>query len=479
MSLDDVLLKRFTVEEFSREFLLYKALKTDIYTKNVLIPMGVDGVDYENFDKNLRYYAEKACKRVHEGKYFFSPFRELDVPKPPYVNLSEARKNNKVRTLSIATIRDVIFQKLLYNSIEDFCEKQFNQLGEQVSFAYRKGKSAPLAVSNIYSSIRNEGFLYALDGDIKKFFDEIPHDKLYQKLENFFGVENTLTLKYLKRFFSADRVEYSDYHGNVKKYYNRKPKRKIREKGIPQGGVLSGLIANIYLHDFDTYVVKDLYSKYDYQIKYFRYADDFLVLFKNDKIIGRVFEDIRTFLQAEGLIVHDIGEKTKVIDMSSHKKGKVEFLGFEISSKGIGVKQANIQKFKNRVIEIVESTKMYKNSPQKGLKIMVDRLRYKILGNYAFEQSLNICELCGKERQERNWLSYFLILTDVRILRSLDVWLRKVIYRSYFNKTGKRLRKSTLKQLDIPSLERLYYKYKRDIRKEKEYCHCIMIDEDI
>lgn len=67
-----------------------------------------------------------------------------------------------------------------------------------------------------------------------------------------------------------------------KLFHNVKVKREKREKGIPQGGILSGLLANIYLYDFDLWMIKTLNEKYD--LKYIRYADDFLVLLKNSKI---------------------------------------------------------------------------------------------------------------------------------------------------------------------------------------------------
>jgi RNA-directed DNA polymerase len=92
----------------------------------------------------------------------------------------------------------VIFQKVFYAAIEDFCEDKFIQIDSEVSFAYRKRKSAPLAIRKIYEAMNEENFLYALDGDIKKFFDEIPHDNLLQKLHRFFGKGNKLTITFLK-----------------------------------------------------------------------------------------------------------------------------------------------------------------------------------------------------------------------------------------------------------------------------------------
>lgn len=327
------------MENFANQFKKYKLNKTDIYRKKVLIPMGVDGLDWRNFERNIQIIGSQVCKRAGNGSYFFSPFRELEVPKPPYITLKDAQKAGKTRVLSIATIKDVLFQKLFYTAIENYCEMKFNQNNPDVNFAYRRGKSAPMAVREIYKYISSEDYKYALDGDLQKFFDEIDHELLLRKITEFFGDENTLTITYLKRFFSADKVPFTDYNGNVDLYYSKKPKRVKREKGIPQGGVLSGLVANIFLYNFDCYVAKELYGKYKGEIKYLRYADDFVVLFKNKKDIVPVYEEIKRYLEEEKLTLHEIGEKTKVVDMSVEEKQKLEFLGYEISPKGINIKR--------------------------------------------------------------------------------------------------------------------------------------------
>ena len=469
--MDDKIQAAYTPECFIETFKTYKEAKTDIYTKIVKIPMGVDGVDWKDFERNINAIAEHVCKRAREGRHFFSPFREIEIPKPPYTRLQDARKENKIRILSIATIKDVIFQKILYSVIEDYCEMKFDQLENEVSYAYRRGKSAPIAAKNIYNSIVNEGYQYALDGDIKKFFDEIPHDRLCDKIKLFFGEDQDLVNKYLRRFVSSDRVEYSDYNGDVEKYYNQKPKRTVRKKGIPQGGVLSGLVANIYLNDLDGFVVQKLYPKYNDQIKYLRYADDFIVLFKDSKDIHNVYTDIKLYLANEGLEIHDIGDKTKEIDFSQEA---LEFLGFAISPKGISIRKINVEKFKKRLVEKINNSKIYSQDTSKGLGIMLGKMRFKLLGSGAFDEEFTICPLCGKKRYARSWMRYFLAITDVRQLRTLDIWIRKVVYRSYYHKTHSRLKKSRFLAYDLPSLEKLYYEYKKENRTSvaSDNCHC-------
>jgi hypothetical protein len=94
------------------------------------------------------------------------------------------------------------------------------------------------------------------------------------------------------------------------------------------------------------------------------------------------------------------------------------------------------------------------------------------LGNYAFGDVQNFCDFCKKEIPQRNWLTYFSSITDVKILRALDIWIRKRIYNTFFQKTKTRLTKQKLLQFDIPSLEKQYYHIKKELNKKKEYCFC-------
>ncbi|WP_045144709.1 reverse transcriptase domain-containing protein [Clostridium butyricum] len=468
MNLDEKLFEIFTEENFKQEFLNYKIEKTDQYTNSILIPMGTDGVDWMTFEKNLDKLAEHTCKRVREGQYFFLPFREKEVPKPPYIDLKAAKRNNKTRVLSIAVIRDVIFQKLLYKVIEEYCEEKFKDI-DDISFAYRSGKSTQMVINKIYK-LFTKGYYYILNGDIKKFYDEIPHDKLLDSIEKFFGVENKSILTLLKRFISADKVSYNDYKGNVKKYYRKKPNREIRAKGIPQGGVLSGIVANIYMYDFDKEVKELLRNNYK-NIRYFRYADDFVIITQHNEYIDPIYSELYNLLNKKGLHLHSIGEKTKKLDVSNIGKEKLEFLGFEVSPKGIRVKRDNINKFKFRIKDKIDNTKIYKRSPEKGLSLLIKKINFKILGNAAFETEKNICEVYGKIIQERNWMSHYKTITDVRQLKNLDRWIRKQIYTKYYYCIKTRLKKESLNNSELKSLKKVYYVYKKKNFKEN-FCNC-------
>lgn len=466
MTLDRKLIQSSTPDDIVEQFNLYKTLKTDDIDgkTKVKIEMGVDGVYWETFEKNIQNVANDMSVRIANGTYFFHPFREVIKAKDFGVSVEEAIKNDRFRVLSIASVGDVIFQKIVYDVVSNFSETIFNQI-KNVSFGYRKGYSASAAARQVYRHVQ-DGFVHVLDADIKGFFDNISHELLYNKLKEYFGEGNPLILKYLKRFYSADKVEWKSYNGNVKKFYRKKPVRIHRTVGIPQGGVLSGLVANFFLHDFDKWVVGILGEELNTEIRYVRYADDFVILLKDVSKVMEIKERVRAQLEAIKLTLHPDSKKTKILDLSV-KGVAVEFVGFSISETGIRVKKSNVERFKSRALELIRDAKIYTNH-RKSLHFFIKRrLMFKLIGNAA---KFRRCEVCKKLEQRRSWLDFFLTITDVQQLRAIDRWMRQQLYKLIYEKAGTRLKKRDLEDLGLESLEKLYYKYRK--KKNEDFCVC-------
>lgn len=222
------------------------------------------------------------------------------------MSVKEAEKQGKIRILSVATIRDVITQKLLYDFLSPITEGKFSEL-PYVSFAYRKNVSAQKAAQKVFKDL-NDGYIYALDADLKGFFDTISHEKLFNQIQTFFEDMPDIE-KMLYRFIHVD-IGY-------KHKYKNKVIRKKRRKGIPQGGIISGMLANIYLHQFDYWVMTVIKTKYE--IRYTRYADDFIILAKNIEDIIRVKEECKMYLDNIDLILHPDSNKTKICTVVNKK----------------------------------------------------------------------------------------------------------------------------------------------------------------
>ncbi|TVP60097.1 MAG: hypothetical protein EA343_18350 [Nodularia sp. (in: Bacteria)] len=279
--LDDVLVEYFQPEKLKAAFEEYEKNKTDFFNPDeIKVQMGADGISYQTFKKELDLRCQLLSNRLLKGTYQFYTFREVAVPKP----------SGGTRCLSIATIRDVIVQKVLYEAIYNEVERDFQatKILDKVSCAYRKSKSAPYAASLIHRYIK-QGFVFALDADIVKFFDKISHHRLIEIIKQKFG-EDSLATKLLIRFIRTGGVYYKNKRNQTYFFHHRKPtklkRRIIRIEGIPQGGVLSGMLANLYLHEFDCWVINDLSKRYP--LRYVRYADDFVILLKEQKNIPLV-----------------------------------------------------------------------------------------------------------------------------------------------------------------------------------------------
>lgn len=475
----------------------------------ISIPMGADGVTYQDFEKRLENgYAEQLAQRLQNGKYLFYPFREIVIlKKPPSINyrptrkeLFEARERDEVRILAVASIRDVLVQNILYEVIRPKVEGLFISLDKStkhnpkpVSFAYRKGKSAPQAARIAYHHMKN-GFLYVLNADLRRFFDTIPTNNLLAICAKYVG-SDTLTFKLLRRFITVDRVEYFSYNwakddqGNrvseriftlrkprfyEGKYKLNQPQKVPRKAGVPQGGVLSGLLANLYLHDFDEWVINELAK--EIPIRYVRYADDFIILAKFEKDLPVVYEKIYSKLTSPfekgglELQMHPIDYndpynpkgKTHYVDM---RRSSIKFVGFQITPNKLCIHPDNIRRFKERWIEVVKSEETMRieiRKPKKRLRRLIRKLSYKIHGQVELVPCTETEETWEKRR---SWINFFAASEDIRQIKKLDSWMRRQIY-SQFRESLPNLTNKDLRRLGLPSLVRAYY----HIRETKPPC---------
>ncbi|WP_211231158.1 reverse transcriptase domain-containing protein [Cetobacterium somerae] len=307
-------------------------------------------------------------------------------------------------------------------------------------------------------------------------------------LYKFFGKDNKILLTILKNFLYSYRITSKNlketrYKGRklrptLKIFHNVKVKRERREKGIPQGGVLSGLLANIYLYDFDLWISNILRRKYD--LKYIRYADDFLILLKNDEKIEEIFKEVESQLSKKELKVHPLGEKSEVINLNERS---TNYVGFEIKKNKVKVKKNNEIAFKNKIKLILnEAEKLQEFEEKKSIKVLnniIRKINFKIIGNRAFYEK---CEKCGKEPDYKNWIGYFGNITDVHQLKKIDRWIFNNLKFFMYKNFGFKIKKSNYYYLkannfeqNLYKLRRLeleYYGYRKSLRKKIEFCKC-------
>ena len=252
---------------------------------------GVDGKefsDYENVE-TVEELLKGLEKELVEGTYKPQAVLRVYIPKP----------DGKERPLGIPTIRDRVVQAAAKLILEPIFEADFKEF----SYGFREGKSSHQALQAVWKWM-NFGYTEVIDADIQGFFDNIPHDKLLQSVAR--RVSDGKMMRLIKLFLKAP-IREDDNEG--------KPR-----KGTPQGGVISPLLANIYLNHLDQFWTKKGYYKY---AKLVRYADDFVVLC--EKNMKFYLGEVKRLIENLGLTLNE--KKTHVVDTCQQG---YDFLGFTL-----------------------------------------------------------------------------------------------------------------------------------------------------
>lgn len=311
---------------------------------------GVDGVAFSDIEQQgLGFWIEQVSQMLRNREYVPQPVKRVYIQKP----------DGGQRPLGIPTIRDRVVQAACRIVIEPIFEAHFND----GSYGYRPKRGAADAVRQIERLIK-QGYVHVYDADLKGYFDNIPQDRLMDKIAR--RISDSSMLALIRRFLRAPvaRVDESG-HSTITK----------TTKGTPQGGVVSPLFANIYLNDFSQLINTKT------PCRMISYADDFVVLSKKP-FTGVQRAWIREKLEAEGLRLNEA--KTQVVDMSRRRSG-FDFLGFNFKKvpcfwkKGhwyikVQPSKKSQEKFKDAIRKIV------KHSTSKKLEQLIEAVNPIIRG---------------------------------------------------------------------------------------------------
>ena len=262
---------------------------------------GIDGKTFEQIEERggTEKYLEEIAGELKRKDYKPQAVRRVYIPKT----------TGGKRPLGIPVIKDRVVQMAVKIVIEPIFEADF----QNNSYGFRPKRNAHQAVDDVKNHLF-KGRTKVIDADISKYFDTIPHDKLMQVVAK--RVVDKQILKLIKMWLRAPIVE---ERGDGKK------ECKGSDKGTPQGGVISPLLANIYLNVLDTlWVVKKVQERLGARLV--RYADDSVILCRGNT--GRILKGIKRVLDDLGLILNE--EKTCVVDA---RHGSFNLLGFTIGVK--------------------------------------------------------------------------------------------------------------------------------------------------
>lgn len=345
---------------------------------------GVDGEDIKSFEGRLEKNLYKIWNRMSSGSYHPKAVRRVEIPK----------EDGRKRPLGIPTISDRVAQEVVRARLEPVVEKFFHR----DSYGYRPNKSAPQAVG----SCRERCWKYdwVLDVDIQKFFDTIDHE-LMMKAVRKHAPEAWMVL-YIERWLKAP-VEHED--GKVEESH----------RGTPQGGVISPLLANLYLHyAFDAWMERTFPG-----IKFERYADDIVIHCQSAEQSEQIKQALAKRLEECELKLHP--EKTKVVYCKDgSRKGlyptkKFTFLGYTFQQRS--AQNSYTGKKFNRFLPAVSGNKAKK-------------FRQELKAERIFGMHQHSLEELTKELNPRvrGWYGYFSHYYKSALHRMCD-WLDNSIVR--------------------------------------------------
>lgn len=255
---------------------------------------GVDGQSIERFAARPEAYLAELGRDLRTGDYRPEAIRRVEIPKG----------DGTARPLGIPAVKDRIAQTAVKSVIEPIFEVMFHPS----SHGFRPGRSCKDALREVARLI-GEGHRYAVDADLKGYFDSIPHERLMERVEE--RIADGRVLDLLRGWLKQDIMDGME--------------QWTPTEGTPQGGVISPLLANIYLHPLD-----ELMASHGY--KMVRYADDFVVLCQNREEAEAALALVRAWVAKNGLSLHP--DKTHI--GNCWKKGEgFSFLGYSFEASGV------------------------------------------------------------------------------------------------------------------------------------------------
>ena len=372
--------------------------------------VGIDKVTKKEYIEKLNSNIKDLIKRMKRMSYKPKAVRRTYIPKPG---------SDKKRPLGIPAFEDKIVQDIMSQILEAIYEPMFKEF----SYGFRPGRSCHQAIAYLDKMLHREKVNYVVDLDIKGFFDNIDHEWLIKFIE--YRIRDKVYIRYIKRFLKSGILEQG--------------KLISAEKGTPQGGIISPILGNIYLH----FVLDDWFEKVvERQTKGYagmvRYADDSVACFQYKEEAEKYLRSVKKRLAKFGLEVSE--EKTKILEFGRFaarerkKQGKrkpetFEFLGFtHYCSTGKNgqfraKRKTSGKKFRAKVQEMKQ---WLRSRMQYKVTDTIKLLNIKLVGHYRYYGITD-----NTEAVRRYWRIVTIMLYKTLNRRTQK---NKYSYKEYYNK---------------------------------------------
>jgi len=298
---------------------------------------GVDGQSVDRFAAKAEVYLSELSTALRESSYRPQAVKRVEIPKG----------DGRTRPLGIPTVKDRIVQQAVRLVIEPIFESGFCD----GSYGFRPERGCRDALREV-DRLLKEGYTHVVDADLQSYFDTIPHDRLMARVEE--RVSDGRVLDLLRGWLKADILQGLD--------------RWTPDVGSPQGAVISPLLANIYLDPLDR-----LMAEHGYPMV--RYADDFVILTRNQAEAEAALALVQAWVAANGLMLHP--EKTRIANCRSKGNG-FEFLGYRFERGRRHVRKKSLDKLKETIREKTRRTR------GQSLKVVVVDLNRTLKGWFGY-----------------------------------------------------------------------------------------------
>ena len=328
---------------------------------------GVDRMEVGSLKDYLVRHKDEIIASIERGKYRPNPVRRVEIPK----------EKGKRRQLGIPTVVDRVIQQSIAQELSKIYEPQFSSS----SFGFRPKRNAHQALRKCQDYI-TQGYVYAVDIDLERFFDTVSHSKLIEVLSQ--TIKDGRTISLIHKYLNAGVMKEDKYEATI--------------EGVPQGGPLSPLLSNVMLNELDRELEKRGH-------KFVRYADDMVIFCKSRRSAERTIKSTIAFIEGK-LFLKVNGDKSQVAHVRN-----IKFLGYSFYIvKGVGrlrVHPKSVAKMKAKIKELTSRSNGWGNDQRK-----------EALSQYI-----------------RGWVQYFKLADMQKLLVKVDEWyrrrLRMVIWKQW------------------------------------------------
>jgi RNA-directed DNA polymerase len=328
---------------------------------------GVDGGTSEAYAAQLEDNLRSLLEQAKSGTYRAPPVRRVHIPKGD---------GKQTRPIGIPTFEDKVLQRAVQMALEAVYEQAFLDC----SYGFRPGKSAHHMLADFQSRAVRMAGGWVLEVDITKFFDTLDHKHLRDILQR--RVRDGVLLRLIGKWLNAGVLEDGVLH--------------YPDEGTPQGGVISPLLANIYLHEvLDAWFERDVKPRLKGPSFLFRYADDFVILFSQEEDARRVLEVLPKRFGKYGLTLHP--EKTRLVEFrrpghrpwggDGGEPGSFDLLGFNHhwarsrANKWVVKQTTSKSRFSRAMKTVAEWCRRNRHRP---LREQWQHLQWKVRGHYGY-----------------------------------------------------------------------------------------------